>query len=1059
MSIEQVGDSPFNPDAGDQSTGAQDNADTPGNEPGSQQGNTQQNKDQQGTGSGQQGTDTGQPAAGTGTGTGQQPGTEQPAAGTGTGEASPEPDRSHMVEATYTEAGAEAAKKVGDTIAAGIQRPKKRKYGTATIGKAVVIIIIIAAVAYLLLGYKAPGQQSTSTYTTVPQSTQLSSCGNITSPGTYTIHSNIRTRISSGPCIDIRSSNVRLVGSSVELSGNGPFVNRPPFTYGILVQNASNVSIQGFNISRFSYAVYFSRSAHSIINSSMTGNSTMSNIYLNDSPYTEISNDIVFGASDPLGAVFIDNMSNSTSVVNTIIEYNAYYGTAVYSMNDVFYGDNMLGNQVDLYCNAGSATYRSSSTYSDSKCSANRQCNFATCSKSNYDFDPSSFNLSTNVVTCGNINAPGTYNLGADLNLGAYANLSRTAFACITVSSVNVNLNCNGHSIINSHYGVYGKGVINISVENCNFVNSTYGTYFGNSAVLKFSHDNYSKGVYGLYLQNDSFTNITTASYVDNTYGTYLNNTVLGIYGVNATRNKYGAYFNGSSTAVLYNGSFLGNSAGDLYCSANAYNRTGSVASKIACGTSDCEWAQPYCAKRVLPPLVAVPINSCTAITVSGNYSLNTNLLPSSTCIRFDASNINLNCNSHLLSLIGSSGTGFLADGVSNITLSNCRVQGFTEGFSASNSFGINISNSAFSSGGTAVQLYNVSKSHFVNISASNYSNYGFSAQRLRNSSITYSMASSLATNATGFVFMDSTMNNFANNTASSNRNTGFSFSGSKDNNVYNNTGSSNGNDFACSPDTSGIYAELNGVNYGLSKTGCTWLVELPKTTQQQVCFAINTVNKLVISHDMLYPYGTTCFSVFNSNKSTQTVGSIINCQGHTIYASNGGTFAEIFNTSNIEIENCILKNFTDAITSSASYTNIINSTIATSSNAIVFTGSNNSKVTGVNIFNASRYGIRIVGSSYDAVSSVNISSSGTGISTGNGPGISISGANVTGTRDAINFSSTFSSIGSSRAYGSAAGLECSASAQGSSSSNKDLGNNACSITNCAWITSSLCKT
>ena len=36
--------------------------------------------------------------------------------------------------------------------------------------------------------------------------------------------------------------------------------------------------------------------------------------------------------------------------------------------------------------------------------------------------------------------------------------------------------------------------------------------------------------------------------------------------------------------------------------------------------------------------------------------------------------------------------------------------------------------------------------------------------------------------------------------------------------------------------------------------------------------------------------------------------------EGHTIYALHGGIFANIYNTSNIKIENCYLKNFTEDV-------------------------------------------------------------------------------------------------------------------------------------------------
>ena len=114
----------------------------------------------------------------------------------------------------------------------------------------------------------------------------------------------------------------------------------------------------------------------------------MSDISISNSPYTAVSNDIVYGTSNPVGAILIGTGSNGTAITNSIIEFNVYYGTATYSSNTLFYGDTFLGNQVDLYCGAGIPAFSSSGTYSDSRCNSNKQCNFATCTKSNYDFSP-----------------------------------------------------------------------------------------------------------------------------------------------------------------------------------------------------------------------------------------------------------------------------------------------------------------------------------------------------------------------------------------------------------------------------------------------------------------------------------------------------------------------------------------------------------------------------------------------------------------------------------------------------------------------------------------------
>ena len=63
--------------------------------------------------------------------------------------------------------------------------------------------------------------------------------------------------------------------------------------------------------------------------------------------------------------------------------------------------------------------------------------------------------------------------------------------------------------------------------------------------------------------------------------------------------------------------------------------------------------------------------------------------------------------------------------------------------------------------------------------------------------------------------------------------------------------------------------------------------------------------------------------------------GTIINCNGHTVYASHGGTFASVINASGVTVENCYLSNFTTAIYSSAPYATVINDTVLNSGTAV----------------------------------------------------------------------------------------------------------------------------
>ena len=115
-----------------------------------------------------------------------------------------------------------------------------------------IIIILLAAGAYLYISKSSTHAQIT---TTIPTSkfSYISSCANITSAGTYIITGNITTSKQSGACIEIQSNNVKLEGDSHALVGDGPYIAKSPYTYGIAVIDSSNVSISKLNVSKFSY--------------------------------------------------------------------------------------------------------------------------------------------------------------------------------------------------------------------------------------------------------------------------------------------------------------------------------------------------------------------------------------------------------------------------------------------------------------------------------------------------------------------------------------------------------------------------------------------------------------------------------------------------------------------------------------------------------------------------------------------------------------------------------------------------------------------------------------
>jgi parallel beta-helix repeat (two copies) len=143
-------------------------------------------------------------------------------------------------------------------------------------------------------------------------------------------------------------------------------------------------------------------------------------------------------------------------------------------------------------------------------------------------------------------------------------------------------------------------------------------------------------------------------------------------------------------------------------------------------------------------------------------------------------------------------------------------------------------------------------------------------------------------------------------------------------------------------------------------------------------CYSISKPSYVQLQQDVLYTSGSTCYYIFNSNSSSgkQTT---INCNGHTVYAPNGGTFADINGAESTIIENCYLIGFSKGVVSNARNTKIINSTIANAQYSVILNGTSYSNVEN-DTFNNDTYGVYSQSSSYGVISNNNFINPGYGI-------------------------------------------------------------------------------
>ncbi|MDE1870573.1 MAG: right-handed parallel beta-helix repeat-containing protein, partial [Candidatus Micrarchaeota archaeon] len=186
----------------------------------------------------------------------------------------------------------------------------------------------------------------------------------------------------------------------------------------------SNVSVNGFTLSSFSYGIYLNQTTSSSVTLNNVTKMAMSGIALNRSSNNLILNNTVSSAASTNGGINLYKGGNN-KVIGDVIINNAFFGLVSNSTNNTYQKDVFTKNPTDVYCPFLNSSFKISNLFGSSTCSTNSYCNFAQCTTTNLPSQVSSFVLSPPAIgSCGGIKVGGTYTLSNDLNMKNYLNTS-----------------------------------------------------------------------------------------------------------------------------------------------------------------------------------------------------------------------------------------------------------------------------------------------------------------------------------------------------------------------------------------------------------------------------------------------------------------------------------------------------------------------------------------------------------------------------------------------------------------------------------------------------------
>ena len=926
----------------------------------------------------------------------------------------------------------------------------------------ILIVFILAAISggYLLLKSGRLSPRTTTITTTVQQYSvsSINGCTSVSRAGKYYLQSNIKTSISNGACLNITSSNVAIICNNHRIAGSGPFVDVPPFTYGIGIGRVSNVTIQGCGVSNFSYGIYAFMPTGLIVKGNNLSMNYMSNLALNATGGSVVENNYMSKSSSGQGSLYLTNGTSGATVYNNTIQYDLVAGIGVNASGNNFEKNFINGTPSSFYCSAPNGFVMSNNA-SSNLCYNSTGCGFAQCRGANIPANLSRINLESSVSGCGTISSPGSYSLSSDVSMNRYVNTSdilALTVSCISIKAKNVIFNCNGFGIYNSTVAINIASTYNVTVEGCKVRNALSGIILYNASLVKVSNSSVGSGLFGIILQNTSVSSISSTRVSNEVSGIMVNGSYSNIFqNVTSRYGTYGVFLSSKSFSNTFNrDTITNNTEFDVYATPDSANASYDLMQSTTCGTTNTKWAT--CSRYIETQLPYQPIQGCMSISIPGNYLLTRNIDNAySNCMSIKVSNVHLSCGGHIITGQSSASYGISVSGIRNVTVDDCGVAGFGYGSvravnsSAVAMSGISVFGSRYGitygnvNGGS---LYNSLVNGTVNASIYLYNSIGVS---VTHSNTTYGQQSNIA-----ILISNSTHDIISNVTGSRNR-IGMDLAGNSLNNtIFNNTMQlSTGVDYMCNGN-SGIGDENGGINYGTTKSGCRWLAAITVTSPSPHCGVALQSSLFNLYSDAQYTAGSTCFSAY-SNITT------INCNGHTVIATNGGTFALFRNAQKSTMENCFLKGFKTAISSQNSTMTVINNTIMGmpgNSSGIIINGARLGATVQANNVSGTATAISVSGIGYNGkIINNNVLSSGTAYYISNVTSAEI--YNNTASSDTLNGivlnDSRFNSFTKNRFMSSVNGMECIASSE-AHSNNSDLGLNSCSLNlNCFWITGS----
>jgi len=847
---------------------------------------------------------------------------------------SPQSPRENEANAQPSTLSTPQAAQPGPQIPTEPQEPYKQRNLPKISSSMLIPVIAIINVGFVILAVVVlalSAQHGTSTTTTSTTSilfqnnvSSFASCTNITRPGSYYATSNFKTNISSGPCIDVEADSVSIICNQNRILGSGPYGGVPPFTYGINIQNHTNVSVSGCRIANFSFGIFAANSHDIRIQNNNISQSTISGVLFKNTTGSSIKTNYITRSVSANGAVYLTQNSTNNTLQNNTIQFNSKVGIYVNSSNERFLNNYINNTPTSFYCSEPNGFEGSSFAFSNI-CFNNTHCNFIKCFGNNIPDTLRNITLGPSVASCGTIRHPGVYTLIGDVSGSEPTVFNAVLISCINIKANNVVLNCNNFEIVNASVAVNVTGQRNVTIENCRVNSANVGIELTNVTLSYLENSSVKNSKTGISLVgSDNNTLLNVQSFNNTNYGIYLQNSnFVGLQGFSLLFNKYGAYINSSVGTFVSQGNANSNSKLDFYATPNSANTTGGFMSSTTCSLTDLKWAS--CGLYVPSGGYYTALNNCTNILNPGNYSLQNNLYVSQRkCMIISTDNVTLSCAGHSLSQAstGSETYAIFMQNRSNVSVANCKMSNFRYGIYADNSANLNISNVIANNNYVGILLNNVKNSNILKSNASFDTQSGIMLNNVVSSSIFKNTFFYDRPFGTGITVTNSTHNMIYNNTGVSNYK-GMSVNGtSRNNTIYNNTFQlSIAADYSCNSFAGDINSQNNGINYGAKKLNCYWLAALQTGTAIS-CPVITSSNPISITSDYIYPMGAVCYSVY-ANDTT------INCLSHTMIATHGGVFVMFKNSSRSTLENCYLKGFTKPVETINSHVALINDTFS----------------------------------------------------------------------------------------------------------------------------------